>query len=82
MLDMNKIKEQMGFLTDKELPEFAQKFPDAKILVRCNMGRFICAADSTEHFVKVVEASKLDYVRDVSLTSDEFRKHFPGAGVY
>lgn len=37
------------------------------LLVRCGNGRFLAPAQDVAHFIAAIEASKLDYVRDVSL---------------
>lgn len=63
----NEIEAQGGFITDVQLTELVKILPNMLLLVRCGAGRFLTAANSTKHFVDIIERDKQDYVRDVSL---------------
>lgn len=59
-----------GFITDKDLPELIALHPLCQCLVRCGCCRFVCAAQDVAHLLKCIDAGG-DYVRDVSVTSQE-----------
>lgn len=61
-----------GFITEKDLPELIRMHRLCQCLVRCGGGRFVCAAQDVSHFLKCVAAGG-DYVRDVSVTSQEIQ---------
>ncbi len=64
-----------GFLNEKDLQTIAADPATrlSQVIVRCGGGRFQCAAQDVQHFVRIIEehASRPDavgdYVRDVSL---------------
>lgn len=68
---MNKLQQfiqskPMGFMDSggvSELVKLDRLFP---VLARCGGGRFTCAVQDVEHFIKCVSAGG-DYVRDVCL---------------
>lgn len=63
------IKNQFGFIASKEDEEkLIAEDRFTPVLVRCGSGRFRCAIQDLAHFVKVINASEMDYVRDVSVT--------------
>ncbi len=64
-----KIKEQGYFVTLEQVKEIILTDRFCPVLVRCNGGRFVCAAQYVSHFCNVVEESKMDYVRDISVTN-------------
>jgi hypothetical protein len=66
----DKIREQCGFVTDKELPAIIQYSRLQLLLVRCGNGRFLCPAQDVEHFCGIIEKEGSDYVRDVSLPAE------------
>lgn len=62
-------REQYGFISEPSLAAIAAD-PHTRltpVLVRCGNGRFVAAAQDAAHFIKAIEASGQDYVRDVSL---------------
>jgi len=63
----DKIRRQGGFVLKEDLPDIIATDRLMLLLVRCGNGRFMTPADQLDHFMKIVETSKLDYVRDVSL---------------
>jgi hypothetical protein len=63
------LKTQFGFIATKEDEEkLIAEDRFTPVLVRCGNGRFRCAVQDLAHFVKVINASKEDYVRDASVT--------------
>jgi hypothetical protein len=61
------INNQGGFIKEEQLPEIIAINRFQQLLVRCGNGRFLVPAQDAKHFIDIVEASKLDHVRDVSL---------------
>lgn len=61
------LKNKLGFVTDKDLPNVIAENPRQMILVRCGCGRFLATADQVQHFIDIIEREKSDYVRDVSI---------------
>ena len=57
-----------GFLTEAGLAELAKLDRLREVLVRTGGGRFLCPAQDAQHFIKAVELSEMDYVRDVSFS--------------
>lgn len=64
------IERQMGCLTKEDVEELVLHLPFHKLLVRCGNGRFVTAAQNTKWFVDIINKSKKDYVRDVSLVAE------------
>jgi hypothetical protein len=64
------IEKQMGFLTKEDVEELVLHLPFHKLLVRCGNGRFVTAAQTTKWFVDIINKSKKDHVRDVSLLNE------------
>ena len=62
---------QAGFLTEADVADLQRLDPERQLLVRCGQGRFITRAQTVPHFVGLVEASGLDYVRDVCLLGSD-----------
>ena len=62
-----KLTEQMGFITDVDLPAIVAFAPRTQLLVRCNIGRFLTAAESVKSFVDIITREGSDWVRDVSI---------------
>ena len=64
----------MGFLTDKEkdLALLIQEDRLQSVLVRCGGGRFACPAQDVEHFIDIISLEQSDYVRDLSVTRDNW----------
>ena len=67
MTIQEKIKSQGGFITEADIEEIIAEGRLRKVLVRCGSGRFICAAQYVEHFIKIMDETPHDYVRDVAL---------------
>ena len=64
------LKTQFGFIATKEDEEkLIAEDRFTPVLVRCGSGRFRCAVQDLAHFVNVINASELDYVRDASVTA-------------
>lgn len=55
-----------GFLKREDFGKLANLDRLFPVLVRTNLGRFTCAVQCVEHFIRCVEAGG-DYVRDVSV---------------
>ena len=69
---LNKLCRQHGFFTDHlDLAKLAALDRLRSVLVRCGNGRFTCAAQDVTHFIGMIEASKGDYVRDLSLLASD-----------
>lgn len=72
---LSRIKDNHGFLDNTDLEALKVHCPLRQVLVRCNMGRFLCAAQDARHFCDIIDASEKDWVRDVSLpTTDQIWK--------
>ena len=58
-----------GFLCDEQIEQMSGNDSTRLIhvLVRCGNGRFVCSAQDVKHFINIIENSKQDYVRDISL---------------
>lgn len=64
------LKTQFGFIASKEDEEkLIAEDRFTPILVRCGGGRFRCAVQDLAHWVEVINASKIDYIRDASVTA-------------
>lgn len=66
----SNIEAQMGFLIKEDVDELAKRLPFHKVLVRCGNGRFVTAAQNVNWFVDIINKSKKDYVRDLSLVAE------------
>lgn len=64
---MFRIKENHGFMNEKDLEILAKVCRLHPVLVRCGGGRFTCPAQDAEHFIEIIGKEGRDYVRDVSL---------------
>jgi len=60
--------ERFGFVTSAELAEIADKEPFLRVLVRCSCGRFVAGARDARTFIKIINKSGKQYVRDVTLS--------------
>ena len=60
--------ERFGFVTAAELAEIAAEEPFRRVLVRCSCGRFVAGARDAWTFIEIINKSKTDYVRDVTLS--------------
>lgn len=59
-----------GFIASPDdLKKLIEESPLQPVLVRCGGGRFVCPAQCVDHFVKIINQEKSDYVRDISVTS-------------
>jgi len=63
----DKIEGQLFFLQDEDVPGLVAWSRLQLVLVRCGNGRFLCPAQDVAHFVKIIDDSQQDYVRDLSL---------------
>lgn len=63
-----------GFITDKEhdLKSLIQEDRLQSVLVRCGGGRFACPAQDVEHFIRIIARDAADYVRDLSVTKENW----------
>lgn len=60
--------EQRGYcLFEDDVPKVVDIDRFIKCLVKCGNGRFTCAAQDVQHFVNIIQNSKVDYVRSVEL---------------
>lgn len=59
-------EDHCGFLREHDVDELVQLDRLHQLLVRCNQGRFQCAAQDVKHFIRLIEAGD-EWVRDVSL---------------
>lgn len=68
------LNTSMGFLTDKEkdLALLIQEDRLQSVLVRCGGGRFACPAQDVEHFIDIISLEQSDYVRDISVTRENW----------
>jgi len=62
-----KLKENMGFITEKELSQIINENRLQPMLVRCGGGRFVCPAQDVQHFIDIIQREGTDYIRDVSI---------------
>jgi len=67
------INERHGFICDVDLPELVKAAPDMMVLIRCGCSRYTCRMDQVADQVAAIEKGT-DYVRDVSLTADNFER--------
>ena len=65
-----KIKGQGYFVTVDDVKRIVEIDRLHRVLVRCGGGRFACGAQDVEHFLAVIEASKMDYLRDLSIEAN------------
>ncbi len=65
------LKSRGGFMTDVECGWLAHHDAGRMVLVRCNLGRFLCRADQVKGKVADVEKQRDNWVRDVSLPSTD-----------
>lgn len=63
----NTIKERGGFITSDQMDELNKIIPNQLLLVRCGNGRFLTPLNQLNHFIRIINNEKSDYVRDVSL---------------
>jgi hypothetical protein len=75
---LKRLAAKGGFMTAADVAELAKADRLRQCLVRCNCGRFVCAAQDVKHYVDLVATSKEDYVRDVALLAGDpaFEGHY------
>lgn len=62
------LKERGGFIiSPDEINEIIELDRLHPVLVRCGSGRFSCPVQDVIHFIDIINNSKKDYVRDVSV---------------
>lgn len=60
--------EQRGyFLFEDDIPKVVEIDRFIKCLVKCGNGRFTCSVQDVQHFVTLIQNSKVEYVRSVEL---------------
>jgi len=59
---------RFGFVTAAELAEIADEEPFRRVLVRCSCGRFVTGARDAQDFIRIINKSGEQYVRDVTLS--------------
>lgn len=64
---LDTIKQRGGFVKDNEIDALHQEHPTTLVLTRLHGGRFVATPKDTEWFINVIERSRGDAVRDVSL---------------
>ena len=65
---MKRIKNNCGFIDMfNDLPELVKENRFQQVLIRCGNGRFVTPAQDVENFVRIINNSDEDYVRDISL---------------
>ena len=75
-----------GFLSGAELEVLADEDRLRPVLVRCNGGRFTCAAQDAGHFIRLLESTGQEWARDVSLPAGDraflgdYRHYTPALG--
>ncbi len=77
---LQHIKANEGAVMPSDLDILVVHCPLRQVLVRCNNGRFLCAAQDVRHFVAIIErdygvqgpnAVDVDYIRDITLPSSD-----------
>ena len=72
---LKEIIDQWGFVTAEQCAELAQYFPQTELIIQWGaMPREPMHADLVAQRIKEVEDSKQDYVRQVFIKSESFRK--------
>jgi hypothetical protein len=61
------LTEHCGFIKDTDWPNIIKENRFQRILVRTGLGRFLCAAQDAQHFIRIIEKEKSDHIRDVSI---------------
>lgn len=62
------LKESMGIIqSEEQLDQLIAESRFHPCLVRCGNGRFTCPAQDVRHFTDIINASKDDYVRNISV---------------
>ena len=67
------INERGGFITEEDKAGLMPAFSQLEVLVRTGCNRYLCALEDVEQVFSMVE-KKNDYVRDVGLTSENFKR--------
>jgi hypothetical protein len=67
------INEQYGFITKEDILDLLDSFAAMMVLIRCGCGRYTCRLDQVDTAIRLVE-KKGDYVRDVSLVADNYKR--------
>jgi hypothetical protein len=72
---LKEIIDQWGFVTAEQCAELAQYFPQTELIIQWGaMPREPMHADLVAQRIKEVEGSNQDYVRQVFIKSESFRK--------
>lgn len=67
----NTIINQGGFLVNEDIEALAKHDRLRNVLIRCNGGRFTTAVQNARHYADIIDASQVDWVRDVSLLASD-----------
>ena len=67
----NVIINQGGFLMNEDIDTIAKLDRLRNVLIRCNGGRITTAAQNARHYADIIDASQVDWVRDVSLLASD-----------
>jgi hypothetical protein len=67
------INEQCGFITEADKAELMPDFSQLQVLIRTGCNRYLCALADVEKVFALVE-EKGDYVRDVGLTAENYKR--------
>lgn len=72
---LKEIIDHWGFVDSKQLPELAKHFPDTPLVIKWGgMPREQIAASKVAKRIEEVEQWDQDYVREVFICSEQFRK--------
>ena len=75
MQALKQIIDHWGFVDSQQLPELAKHFPDTPLVIKWGaMPREQVVASKVAERIKEVEQWDQDYVREVFICSEQFRK--------
>lgn len=75
MKTLKEIIEQWGFVTSPQLEELEKFFPRMELIIKWGgMPRERCPASEVAERIAHVEEMNQDYVREVFITSENFRQ--------
>jgi hypothetical protein len=68
-MSIQELRKNGSFLNEGTIEDVVRENRLQLVLVRCGGGRFLCPAQDAKHFIACVEGKDKDYIRDVSLAS-------------